>query len=145
MGKIVVTSILPIYNIHVNPNCYSNLPYYTILYSTIIPCKVVIDLEKQDFCRRLTTLRMQKGASARDMSLSLGQSTSYINNIENGLNFPSMAVFFYICDYLGITPAEFFDVKTQNPTKVNELEALARKLSDSQLDSLISLARELAK
>ena len=102
-------------------------------------------MEKQDFCRRLTALRMQKGVSARDMSLSLGQSTSYINNIENGLNFPSMAVFFFICDYLGITPAEFFDVKTQNPTKVNELEALARKLSDSQLDSLISLAKELAK
>ena len=66
-------------------------------------------IEKTDFAKRLTELRMNKGVSARDMSLSIGQSPGYINNIENGVNFPSMAVFFYICDYLGVTPMEFFD------------------------------------
>ena len=35
------------------------------------------------FYGRLTELRIQKGVSARDMSLSLGQSESYINKIEN--------------------------------------------------------------
>lgn len=35
------------------------------------------------FCKRLTELRLEKGVSARDMSLSLGQSESYINHIEN--------------------------------------------------------------
>ena len=49
---------------------------------------------------------MNKGVSARDMSLSIGQSEGYINNIENGVNFPSMTVFFYICDYFGITTDE---------------------------------------
>ena len=32
---------------------------------------------------RLAKLRTQKGVSARDMSLSLGQANNYINNIEN--------------------------------------------------------------
>ena len=32
---------------------------------------------------RLAKLRLQKGVSARDMSLSLGQANNYINNIEN--------------------------------------------------------------
>lgn len=35
------------------------------------------------FYERLAKLRSQKGVSARDMSLSLGQSESYINKIEN--------------------------------------------------------------
>ena len=35
------------------------------------------------FYKRLAELRLQKGVSARDMSLSLGQSESYINKIEN--------------------------------------------------------------
>lgn len=56
-------------------------------------------MEKADFIKRLFALRVSKGASARVMSLSLGQSAGYINNIENGVNYPSMTVFFYICDY----------------------------------------------
>ena len=56
-------------------------------------------MEREDFIRRLVQLRMQKIVSARDMSLSIGQSAGYINNIENGVNLPSMTVFFYICDY----------------------------------------------
>ena len=88
---------------------------------------------------------MNKGASARDMSLSIGQSQSYINNIENGINYPSMTVFFYICDYLGITPKEFFDTEAEDPVKERELLAAVRGLNSKQLDTLIALARELRK
>lgn len=59
------------------------------------------------FYRRIAELRTQKGVSARDMSLSLGQSESYINKIENRRTLPSMTGFFYICEYLNITPQEF--------------------------------------
>ena len=61
------------------------------------------------FPARLTHLRMQKGVSARDMSLSIGQNPGYINNIESGKALPSMSGFFYICEYLGVTPRDFFD------------------------------------
>ena len=61
------------------------------------------------FPSRLAELRIQRGVSARDMSLSLGQSESYINKIENKRTLPSMAGFIYICEYLGITPQEFFN------------------------------------
>lgn len=102
-------------------------------------------MEKQDFSQRLSMLRIQKGVSARDMSLSLGQSNSYINNIENGLNFPSMSQFFAICDYLSVTPAEFFDVDIHASPMINELISVAKKLKPSQIETLTSLARELAK
>ena len=55
------------------------------------------------FSERLASLRTTKGVSARDMSLSIGQSANYINKIENKKAYPSMTVFFYICEYLGIT------------------------------------------
>ena len=69
------------------------------------------------FYKRLAELRANKGVSARDMSLSIGQNASYINNIENGKALPSMTGFFYICEYLNITPGEFFDAENKNPEK----------------------------
>lgn len=66
-------------------------------------------MEHKDFSQRLSKLRINKGVSARDMSLSIGQSPSYINNIETGISYPSMTAFFYICEFLNITPMEFFD------------------------------------
>ena len=73
------------------------------------------------FYKRLTELRIQKNVSARDMSLSLGQSESYINKIENRRTLPSLTGFFYICDYLGITPAEFFNTASASPQKSQDL------------------------
>lgn len=102
-------------------------------------------MEKADFIKRLVDLRINKGVSARDMSLSIGQSAGYINNIENGVNLPSMTVFFYICDYLGITPKEFFDTETVNPSKAAELMDAAKSLSNDQLDNLIAIAKGLKK
>ena len=47
----------------------------------------------EDFVpERLAKLRTQKGVSARDMSLSLGQANNYINNIENKKSLPAMPV-----------------------------------------------------
>ncbi len=37
-----------------------------------------------NFALRISKLRTQKGVSARDMSLSIGQNAGYINNIETG-------------------------------------------------------------
>ena len=102
-------------------------------------------MEQEEFIKRLVTLRMNKGVSARDMSLSIGQSQSYINNIENGINYPSMTVFFYICDYFGITPKEFFDTDAADPVKERELLDAVRGLDSKQLDTLITLARGLKK
>lgn len=102
-------------------------------------------MDQERFIKRLVQLRMNKGVSARDMSLSIGQSQSYINNIENGINYPSMGTFFYLCDYLGVTPKEFFDLDAANPAKEQKLLEAARNLSDEHLDHLIALAQALHK
>ena len=100
-------------------------------------------MEKADFIKRLVDLRTAKGVSARDMSLSIGQSPGYINNIENRVNYPSMTVFFYICDYLAISPKYFFDVETAVAEKVQALLSAAQGLSGEQLDHLIAITKDL--
>ena len=69
------------------------------------------------FYQRLVQLRQSKGVSAREMSLSIGQSPGYINAIENETCFPSMQAFFYICEYLDITPCR---QSVQKPGKESE-------------------------
>ena len=91
------------------------------------------------FYKRLTELRMAKNVSARGMSLSLGQSVNYINSIENGHSFPSMQVFFYICDYFGISPMEFFDTEAKDPSRLNALSDKMKSLDEEKLRLLESL------
>ncbi len=102
-------------------------------------------MEQKDFIKRLVELRMAKGVSARDMSLSIGQSASYINNIESGMSFPSMTGFFYICEYLGISPSEFFNTSIAAPVKVQELMDAVKDLNSEQLDHLIAIAKGLKR
>lgn len=102
-------------------------------------------MTEQDFSLRLARLREEKGVSARDMSLSMGQNPGYINNIESGKSRPSLSGIFYICEYLGITPGDFFDIDVKNPSKATELYSIAKGLSDEQLDNLIAIAKGLRK
>jgi len=102
-------------------------------------------MEKKDVALRLARLREKKGVSARDMSLSIGQNEGYINNIETGKSNPSLDGFLYICEYLDVTPAEFFDLESTNPSKLNGIIQDMKKLDDRQLDMIASLVRDLAK
>lgn len=100
---------------------------------------------EKNFSTRLSQLRTMKGISARDMSLSIGQNPGYINNIETGKALPSMTNFFYICDYLNITPMDFFDFNSTHPKETNILYDNLNKLSDSQFKNIKELINELAK
>ena len=103
-----------------------------------------IEYEKW-FPQRLTQLRMQKGVSARDMSLSIGQNTGYINSIENGKNFPTMKNFFYICEYLHITPKEFFEDGSADPESIRKMVENLKRLDGEQVDALSKIVEGLAK
>ena len=92
---------------------------------------------------RITQLRMQKGVSARDMSLSIGQNKSYINQIENRKALPSLPVLFYICEYFNITPQEFFDESNSYPDQLSELMQDLKKLDAGALAHISGLVKEL--
>ena len=90
-------------------------------------------MTEKEFTDRLSSLRESKGVSARDMSLSIGQNPGYINNIESGRALPSMNTFFFICEYLNISEAEFFSLDNPYPEELRHLIENLKKLNKDQL------------
>lgn len=91
-----------------------------------------VNTKLRDFSDKLRKLRGEKGVSAREMSLSLGQNVNYINLIENGKRRPSLDMFLYICEYLKVEPAFFF----KNEEIENDYEQVIKKLSAQQKKEL---------
>lgn len=100
---------------------------------------------EEDFARRLADLRTRQGISARDMSLSLGQNPGYINTIENRKAFPTMSNFFYICEFLHVSPSEFFDWDVADPEGLNQLMERMKLLSDEQTAAIAVIVRDLTE
>lgn len=98
---------------------------------------------EDEFPARLSYLRLQKGVSARDMSLSIGQNAGYINNIETGKSLPSMSAFFYICEFLNITPKDFFDTDSSCPEDLAELIENLKKVEPEQIHYLSGIVKGL--
>lgn len=97
-----------------------------------------------DFIRqRITDLRLKKGVSEYQMSLDLGHSRSYMQNISSGKSKPSIEEFLYICEYLEVTPSDFFDETKSEPILIQKALDGMRSLSDKDLLSLISLIDRL--
>ena len=85
-------------------------------------------MDEQFVRNRITELRIAKGKSEREMSLDLGHSCSYINSITSGRISPSLKELLYICEYLHITPDNFF--------KPDEDLSLVKRKAISQLMDL---------
>ena len=92
---------------------------------------------KESFSTRLAQLRTDEEISAREMSLDLGQNPSYINRIENQKAYPSMQVFFYICDY--------FNQHMSYPKEINELIKILQNLNSEQLKLIKQIAEQFCK
>ena len=95
--------------------------------------------------KQLERLRQQKKVSQRDMSLSIGQSAGYISKIASRHNMPSMATFFWICDYLEVHPKDFFDEQLENPAIIKNIHSLLPKLNEGQLKCLELIMKDLIK
>ena len=99
----------------------------------------------KEFSLRLAKLRTQKGVSARDMSLSMGQNPGYINNIETGKSMPSLSGFFYIGDYLDITARDFFDDGNEYPEQLRTVFQDMQKLSPEQIQNIHAIVKGLLR
>lgn len=102
-------------------------------------------MDERDFAQRLAILRTKKDVSAREMSLDIGQNQGYINHIELGQGTPSLSAIFSICEYLDVTPSEFFDLENKNPQRLNKIIDNLKRLSDDKLETIEKLTEYLAK
>lgn len=92
---------------------------------------------------RISILRTKKGVSEYKMSLDLGHSKGYIQSISSGKSFPSVPELLYICDYLGVSPKDFFDEDLDNPELVRKLYNLTKDMPEEDLKVLIGMAERL--
>ena len=98
----------------------------------------------EEFIRnRITELRLKKGVSEYQMSMDLGQNKNYVQAISSGRALPSMKQFLNICEYMEITPFQFFYAHENNPQLIKKALDGMRKLSDDDLIMLIGLIGRL--
>lgn len=100
-------------------------------------------MDEQFIRDRITHLRMQKNVSEYKMSLDLGHSKSYIQSIASGRALPSMSEFLYICDYLDVSPKDFFDPELKDPVLLEQAISSMKELSNPDLRLLISIIDRL--
>ena len=119
-----------------------------VKYKMLLVCKIIfyiqynIDMENkfEDFesfkkfiSNRFAVIRNAHNISARKLSIEMGQSTEYINQIENGRKMPSMEGLFNFCDYFKITIGEFFDSTQIYPVQYKEIIESLNKLDNEEL------------
>ncbi len=102
-------------------------------------------MDEQFIRDRISFLRTKKGVSEYKMSYDLGHSKSYIQSISSGRALPSLSEFLYICEYLGVTPKEFFDTDIKEPVLLHALNDKAKEMSQDDIKALISIADRLVK
>lgn len=90
-------------------------------------------MEPDYIAKRITELRLKKGVAEHRMSLELGHSRSYMQGISSGRALPSMTEFLAICEYLGVTPRDFFEEDNINPPVLQEALSKMKALSESDL------------
>ena len=99
----------------------------------------------EDFFKdRLRFLRNKKQISAREMSIALGQNEAYINKLETGKCSTSLSSFLRICDYLAVSPADFFQEDSCNAASCNpELLHFFQLLTPRQATYVLELLKDL--
>jgi transcriptional regulator with XRE-family HTH domain len=100
-------------------------------------------MEPDYIAKRITELRLKKGIAEHRMSLELGHSRSYMQSISSGRALPSLTEFLAICDYLNVSPKDFFDEENPNPVLIEEIMEKLKNLSDSDLTIILTMINRL--
>ena len=98
--------------------------------------------EITDFIKnRIAQLRIEKNISASKMSEALGNNRNYINQIENGVNRPSLEGLTYILEYFNITAMEFFNDKKSTSLVQQELINYIYDASQEDVQAILNFVK----
>lgn len=100
---------------------------------------------KKFICNRFAVIRNAHNISARKLSIEMGQSTEYVNQIENGRKMPSLEGLFNFCDYFKITIGEFFDSTQTYPVQYKEIISNLNKLDNEELEHVAKNIEYIAR
>lgn len=100
---------------------------------------------KKFVSNRFAVIRNSSNISARKLSLDMGQSSEYINQIENGRKMPSLEGLYNFCDYFKISIGEFFDESQAYPIEYKSIIESLNKLDKEQLEHIKKNIEYIAK
>lgn len=75
----------------------------------------------------------------------MGQNPGYINNIESEKSMPSLSGVFNICDFLGISVSDFFNLDIEYPVETQKIMQDLQHLTLEQLRSIEIIIEGLIK
>ena len=97
--------------------------------------------DKEFIKSRIAQIRGSKNISARSLSLELGMSSEYINQVENGRLNPSLDFLLNFCYYFKISIGEFFDENNAFPIEYQSLIKELNKLNQTELNQILELVK----
>lgn len=100
-------------------------------------------MEKNFIKDRIAALITQHQISEKKVSRELGCSAGYIQSLTSGNSLPSFDMFFKICDYFEVTPAEFFDEDFSDPEQLHRLKEYSRRLQPEQTEAVLNIMQML--
>lgn len=102
-------------------------------------------MDKDFIKERVYYIRNSKKISARNLSLELGMSSEYINQLESGRLTPSLDFILNFCDYFNISPSEFFDEETKYPIETKKIIEELNNLSQEDVTLILDLLKLVNK
>lgn len=94
-------------------------------------------MDKKELGMRIKTLRENKSLSQNALANKAGVSPTYIYQLEKGEKSLTVEYLEFICDALGVTMGDFFNVSPEiKKDYINELSSTQLSLLNAFLDSL---------
>ncbi len=100
----------------------------------------------RDFIKdRVSAIRYAHNMSARSLSLNLGMSSEYVNQLEMGRMSPSVDFLINFCDYFGLTMSEFFDENVVYPCETKRIVKYLNSLSHESVQKLMDFLESIGE
>ena len=113
-------------------NFHSEIMHFGIIHIVTL----YLSMEKEEIGLKIARMRETLNKSARALSLELGMSSEYLNQIEKGRSRPSIDFLYNFCDYFNITVSDFFESKSNFPIEHKKLAEQILELDKQQLDAI---------
>ena len=99
---------------------------------------------KKLFGRNLKRLRNEIDLSQEDFSEKIGMQPQSISNLETGRYFVSAETLEIICQYLNVTPLEFFlsfkqDIQPTDKEKIDVINSILTNMDSEKLEQIYKM------
>lgn len=96
-------------------------------------------MDKYFIKERIRYYRIKNNYTARNLSLELGMSSEYINQVETGRLNPSLDFLISFCDFFKIKLSDFFNEEEKYPDENKKILNELNSLSHENINLVINL------